>query len=167
MKKKICIVICIIALIIVAGIIINKVNTIQLTIENYDKYLEITPRIQGLQDIKFSYFAANADYYDNIRLSTHVNGVSDNYEYKDIKVEVEFLGELKRKNGKTEIISKIITIDNCNIVGKGSKTIEYYDESINSSEELLFLEEMFSNGNENDDITAKIISVSGTLTPVK
>lgn len=113
---KIIIVIVAIVIIAVVGIVIftSKDKGIQLTSENYSDYLQINANIEGTSTA-FSepLIGTYARYYDCIKFSVDVKGLSNNFIYKDVEVEVHFFGEPHIKNKKyySDNLSKSEIID--------------------------------------------------------
>lgn len=147
-------------------------DEIKLTLENYSKYLDITGRMNDPSFTEGTYVGSlNGGYgiayeggstfylYKYFNCSTHVEGVSQNYNYNDVKITVRYKGEYQTVDTHTNEwtggneVSKEVTIE-CNIAGEGS-----------------FQDKFEGNGGymlrDMADIEWEVVEISGTLTPAK
>lgn len=170
MKKKLLICGVIVAIVVIVIItIITSNKGIELTMENYSKYLNITiscfndgDRMQSKEwgqinsTLKKSK-SISWSFYPQMSLNVHVNGVSSNFNYENIEIIVQFTGEyyiyrLNTENPQIEFVNQNVIVDNCNISGEGNNN---------------FIYDIPNNGYSQDTIQGKVISVSGTVKPIK
>lgn len=145
----------------------NNTGEIELTLENYSKYLTIKANVGepsifdgglrlmydvpvegGTRSFVYEYFILNLD----------VKGVSTNFNYNDISITVRFSGTYQTytlANGKWNFGNKLDTelTTDCNIAGIGSISTEFYPEDGYVLKERA-------------DIEWEVVAISGTITPV-
>lgn len=164
-------------------------NGIELTLDNYEQYLDVSASAWLQKDYEgYSFVIGRSGAYDfitddfsqNIYGDVSVKGLSQNFNYSNIKIEVEItgkcfhcdLGAKKDENEKTLRWSNFEFVATCSkvdITGKGSSNgsdkfslpsgrgvpvLSYANGVTRYYEERDFLE-----------YTYKVISVSGTIIP--
>ena len=164
-------------------------KAIKLTLDNYEQYLKVSSRALIAKDYEGNSFVIGRatydfvtnDYGQNIYGYISVEGLSQNFNYSNIKVEVEITGKCyhcdlkaeKDENEKTLKWSDFSFVATCNkvdITGKGDNGGS--DKFVlPTGRGVPFLS--YANGvtryyKDSDflNYTYKVISVSGTVTPI-
>lgn len=166
MKKFLCIVLFGIFLLSITGCGGNS-NSIQLTKDNYKKYLNIEAKcFSGSLEDSYGVVVPITDTYTATRLyssivgNLKVSGASTNFNYNDIKIVVKILGTYKafEKDGdyKTPITKnfEMIMESSPNISGNADTVIK----KINLDDNLLTHEYLLNYDTE-------VVEISGSVTP--
>ena len=167
----------------------TKSNGIELTLDNYEQYLDVSASAYIRKEYEgYSFVIGRSGAYDfitddfgqNIYGSVSVKGLSQNFNYSNIKIEVEITGkcfhcDLDAKMDENEKTLRwsdfefVATCSKVDITGKGSSdgsdkfalpagrgvpVLSYANGVTRYYKESDFLE-----------YTCKVISVSGTATP--
>ena len=124
-------------------------QSIPLTLENYQDYLDIVVSCNvtgdGVKEDGYAFL-----WYKDIECNAVISGVSSNFNYNNVVVEIQIVGEASAIYGSDSEISETITVT-CNVAGGGSESVistlrkATYQKGINASYD--------------------VISVSGSLTP--
>lgn len=133
----------------------EKSNGIELTLENYEDYLNVTTQVTHTgQGYKLTGLAD--PYYKQIASTLNVEGVSSNYNYEDVEVEaiITVVYTPIRSSGN---FGREVTFDEtlkaeCNVAGDGSETI---------ITDTQYVRNIFAT------YSCEITSVSGVVVPVK
>lgn len=148
---------------------------VHLTLDNYDKYLDVSVSRKLLDGIDFAYMmgldkAIGTNVYSAIQTEIYVQGKSANYDYNDVVVTVKITGfyvpqsaEVIRKTNKGEISTEDYFLENMNpiditltavtdIVGKGSDSAK------------ITMEDSYWVWDSTIEIGYEVVSVSGILT---
>lgn len=92
-KLKIIIPIAIVIIIILAVATFTSDKSIELTQENYSDYLEVKADILSVDD-RYRYNGIESDCYGTVYLGANVKGLSNNFNYENVEIEVTFTGEV-------------------------------------------------------------------------
>lgn len=160
MKKNLKIIIPVIMAIVILAIVgiiaLTGNKKIKLTMENYSNYLNVkitsagigTPLINRYE----SKYMGIGTFYPERQLQVKVEGISNNFNYENIVIEVKFDSDYNVFNPNEEMrkehITETVIVDNCNIAGNGSA---YKDFKING----YTLSSSFIKG--------EVVSVAGTI----
>lgn len=169
----------IIAIVVIAivGIIIIKNNSnstdsssiynssITLDKNNYSNYLDISVKYVPTGNAKVR---GNSVYYPEIHGNVNITGASSNFNYENVEVVLQLSGDYlvyyeetlrggyqKQWDCKHQNLEKTVTIT-CNVGGSGSNTF---------TEDLSYGNYVTSKSIDN--IYYDVVSVTGTVTPVK
>ena len=146
-------------------------NEIELTLDNYSKYLSVTSVVTDAVDLSGQLYVRNLNNGNGIRYDggytfylykyfdryTRVSGVSTNFNYNDVVVTVRYTGSYKTVNTTTNVwtdgdpINIDVTVE-CNITGQGSNHGKIQGNG------GYMLKKM-------SNIKYEVIAISGTVTP--
>lgn len=169
LNLKIIIPIVVVAIIVVIMIALKLTSNkeIELTMDNYSDYLDITINSTGygtrleakdwgqIMAIVNKSNSVKWSFYPKIYMGVEVKGVSNNFNYENVIVSVEFEGSYYafrfNQESKQEYIKEIVRVDNCNIAGTGENSITY---------------QIPNNGYTQDFVKGRVIGISGKVIPV-
>lgn len=155
---KIIIPIILVVIIAIVGIVLNKNNTIKLNMENYTKYLNVQATVLGSTSDEYI-----GNFYKKSSLFVKARGTSNNFNYNDIVIQVEFTGTITRYNGTTEDIKETVTLNKCDISGNGEIFVTLLDEATSKDNYISFKD----NSGYYNSVKGNIVSITGTVTPIK
>ena len=129
----------------------TKDNSIQLTIDNYKDYLNVSGKVLPVDE--------NANDYDNQAYAQiEVKGASTNFVYKDVTVEAKVtLNYEDLESEQYKSASKNVTVK-CNVAGDGSNT-----EVIDLGEDV----ETYVTDDHYTTSSYEIVKVTGSVTESK
>lgn len=166
----------------------TKSDGIELTLENYEQYLYVSANAYVQEEYKGNMFVIGRsgaydfitdDYGQNIYGAVYVEGLSQNFNYSNIKVKVEITGKCyhcdlkaeKDDNEKTLKWSNFEGVATCNkvdITGKGSSHGFVFALPAGRGIPVLSYANGVTRYYEDGDFvnyTYKVIGISGTVTP--
>ena len=142
------------------GLGCGKDDSIELTKDNYEEYLDITARCHTTGSNTFS---NRSDLYDEIESSVIVQGVSSNFNYKDVTVTVLIAGSYKPTDSDGRIrddLPELGTIKQelnikCDVSGSGEATAV---DELNEGFSVWFTTDQYINaGYEVVNVTGKVV----------
>ena len=165
-------------------------NDIKLTLDNYEQYLKVSASAFYEKDYKGNLFVigrsgaydyATENYGENIYGSVSVKGLSQNFNYSNVKIEVEITGkynhcDLTAAKGANEntllwsTFSFVATCEKVDITGTGnnSRNDKFALPTGRGIPVLSYANGVTQFYKLSDFLqyTYKVVSVSGTITPV-
>ena len=141
---------------------------IELTLDNYEQYLELYITTQQSGEDK-EYKKKGIKVYHDLNCELNVRGVTDNFNYCDINITADIdltykeyslalgstPGHLIYRDLGDGIQSEKVTISNVNIAGDGSGTATFSQENL------------FDSFNDGYSVKFEVKSVSGYVVPAK
>lgn len=136
-------------------------NRIELTLDNYSKYLNISTSMHMGNEIEIW----GVTYHDELMYKVQVKGASSNFNYNDVSIKVKVSGKIRcyySLGGEYDTnIQDTFVIDDLNIAGDGSATRTYTPRDNGS-----YIYNILFNTNERTKLTIEVVSVEGYVVPI-
>lgn len=131
-----------------------NLNEIELTPENYSKYLSIEPFAYGVGDT--TYLGGVVPIQEQVCVGVDVQGISQNFNYNDISLEIRVYGNYVQYDTPDDYYTQDYSFNcmvDCNIIGQGSAS-EFYIPAPD-----------YNIGCESFTVQYEVLSVIGTVSP--